>query len=57
MKAKVEVHNVPDYARSHPFWVCSIDEKRRLWFYGAWHDRESADHIAEVIKGCVVEND
>lgn len=56
MKARVEVHNVPDYATKKPYWVCSIDEQRRLWFYGAWNERESADHIAEIISGCVVEN-
>ncbi len=56
MKARVEVHNVPDYATKKPYWVCSIDEQRRLWFYGAWNDEDSANHIAEIISGCVVEN-
>ena len=57
MKGKVEVKNVPDYARSYPFWVCRKDEKGTYWFYGAWNDTETADHIAKIVDGVVVAND
>jgi len=50
------VNNVPKYAKNYPFWVCTEDDKHNLWFYGAWSDRNTANHIAQTIKGCVIEN-
>ena len=53
--AKVKVNNVPDYAKEKPYWVvrkCDVE----LWFYGAWSDEESANHIALQVDGLVVEN-
>lgn len=54
--AKVKVNNVPDYAKGSNYWVTRICDGE-FWFYGAWDDLESADHIAKIIGGIVVEND
>lgn len=54
--AKVKVNNVPDYAKKKQYWVvrkCDVE----LWFYGAWSDEESANHIALQVDGLVVENE
>lgn len=56
--AKVKVNNVPDYAKDAPYWVVRIDkDSRELWFYGAWSDEETANHIALQVDGLVVENE
>ena len=43
--AKVEVYNVPDYAlnQPYPYWLCTVDDECRLWFYGAYRTREGAE--------------
>ena len=51
-----KIFNVPKYADDYEFWVCTEDDKYNLWFYGAWSDRNTANHIAQTIKGCVIEN-
>lgn len=53
---RVEVNNVPDYARKSPYWVVRKCDGE-LWFYGAWSDYETANHIALQIDGLVVENE
>lgn len=50
------VNNLPEYAKNYQFWVCTEDDKHNLWFYGAWSDRNTANHIAQTIGGCVIEN-
>ena len=54
--AKVKVNNVPDYAKESCYWVARKCDGE-YWFWGAWEDRESAEHIAMIINGIVVENE
>ena len=56
LSMEIKVLNVPDYAKDYPFWVCREDDKHNLWFYGAWSDRNTANHIAQTIGGVVVES-
>jgi hypothetical protein len=54
--AKVKVNNVPDYAKEAPYWVVRKCDGE-LWFYGAWSDEKTANHIALQVDGLVVENE
>ena len=53
---KEKVNDVPDYAKDSNYWVVRECDGE-YWFWGAWNDRERADHIARVIGGIVVENE
>ena len=54
--ATVSVNNVPEYALDKQFWVVRADEENRFWFYGAWTDEKTAEHIAKQVDGFVVMN-
>lgn len=56
MPGKIEVQNVPTYAREHKFWVARIVDSK-AWFYGAWDNELRANSIAKEIGGLVVVND
>lgn len=55
MSAKVDVHNVPQYAKTHDFWVVRLVDGE-LWFYGAWNDTKEAERVAREVHGLVVQN-
>ena len=58
-QCKVEVNNVPEYAKNHKYIVAKFDENSNaLWFYGAW-DYEykwKAEIVAKEEGGLVLTN-
>ena len=51
-----EINNLPDYANDYKFVVARRDASGALWFWGAWNDRNTANHVAANIGGETIEN-
>lgn len=54
MMRKINVKNVPDYAKDYDYIVARpVDGD--LWFWGAWNDEAKAHEVAREVNGLVVE--
>ena len=56
---RVEIENLSEYAKREPFIVARYSpETKKLWFWGAWRERQDAEKVVkELENGVLVEND
>lgn len=48
------INNLPDYYSDYEY-IVARDIEGELWYWGAYHDQDRANNIAEDINGVVVE--
>lgn len=56
MVMKIDVKNVPPYAESYE-WVVARNHDGELWFWGAYHDKQTAWKVAEEVGGVYLQKE
>lgn len=51
--AKLEIHNVPNYAHQYNNWVVRF-HNHQLWFFGAYDTKAAADKACRTMDNALV---
>lgn len=55
LSTSVTIENVPSYANTVPYIVARFDDQtKKYWFYGAWTNKEEAEHVVNKLGDCAL---